>query len=300
MRRSIALRLALAAVVLIAASAPVHAEQSLAKARELYASASYQDALAMLTAIGGAGGTRAERQTIGVYRVLCLVALGRGEDADAAIAAVITQDPFDRLALDDLPPKVRAAFTDARRRLLPAIVQQRYGEAKAAFDRGDFAGAAPAFRQVLDALEDPDVAHAASHAPLSDVRVLAAGFHELSVKALAPPPPPPSPVVVAAPPARDFLKLYTAQDGDVVPPVIVRQSFPPFPGKVTMDAIGMIEVVIDATGAVESAAMVVAVHPQYDRIATEAARRWQYRPATLDGVPVKFQKQVQVTLTVPR
>ena len=298
------LRAVLAAVVLTAVVTPASAEQSLTKARELYAAASYEDALAMLNMVGSGDQTRAERQAIGIYRVLCLVALSRTQEAHAAIEAVIAQDPFERPVLDDLPPKMRSAFSDARRRMLPAIVQQRYTDAKAAFDRGDFAGAAPAFKQVLEALSDPDLAHAAAHAPLSDVRVLASGFHDLSVKAQAPPPAPARPVaVVAAPPpapVRDFRKLYKPEDAEATPPTVVRQSFPPFPGKVTMASAGMLEVIVDATGAVESAEMVVSVHPQYDRIALDAARRWQYRPATVDGVPVKYVKRVQVSLTPPR
>jgi len=298
------LRAVLAAVVLTAVVTPASAEQSLTKARELYAAASYEDALAMLNMVGSGDQTRAERQAIGIYRVLCLVALSRTQEAHAAIETVIAQDPFERPVLDDLPPKMRSAFSDARRRMLPAIVQQRYTDAKAAFDRGDFAGAAPAFKQVLEALADPDLAHAAAHAPLSDVRVLASGFHDLSVKAQAPPPPPARPVaVVAAPPpapVRDFRKLYKPEDAEATPPTVVRQSFPPFPGKVTMASAGMLEVIVDATGAVESAEMVVSVHPQYDRIALDAARRRQYRPATVDGVPVKYVKRVQVSLTPPR
>ena len=298
------LRAVLAAVVLTAVVTPASAEQSLTKARELYAAASYEDALAMLNAVGGGDQTRAERQSIGLYRVLCLVALSRTQEAHAAIETMIVQDPFERPVLDDLPPKMRSAFSDARKRMLPAIVQQRYADGKAAFDRGDFAGAAPAFKQVLDALADPDLAHAAAHAPLSDVRVLASGFHDLSVKAQAPPPPPSRPAAIVAaappPPTRDFRKIYTPQDAEVIPPTIVRQSFPPYPGKVTMASAGMLEVLVDATGAVESVDMVVSVHPQYDRIAVDAARKWQYRPATVDGVPVKYVKRVQVTLTPPR
>ena len=295
------LRMALVVLALLVMGTSLEAEpQSLTRARELYAAASYEEALTTLNAIGAGEQTPADRQTVGIYRVLCLVALGRTREVEAAVDAVIAQDPFQRLALDDLPPKTRAAFGDARKRMLPAIVQHRYTDAKASFDRGDFAAAAPAFREVLDALTDPDLAQAATVAPLADLRILAAGFHDLSVKALAPPPPP---VVVAAPPAspaRDYRKVYTPQDADATPPVVIRQAFPPFKGRVTEGGVGVIEVVIDATGIVESATVVVPVHPQYDRTAVEAARRWQYRPATVDGVPVKYVKRVQVTLTAQR
>jgi TonB family protein len=296
------LRTALVVAALLIIGLPLSAEtQSLARARELYVAAAYDEALAMLNALGASDQTRAERQTVGIYRVLCLVALGRTREVDAAVDTVIAQDPFQRLALDDLPPKTRTAFADARRRMLPAIVQQRYSDAKASFDRGEYAAAAPAFREVLDALTDPDLAPAVAVAPLSDIRVLAGGFHDLSVKALAPPP---APAVVVAPPppapVRDYRKVYTPQDTDATPPVVIRQAFPPFKGKVTEGGVGVVEVVIDATGAVESATIVVPVHPQYDRTAVEAARRWQYRPATVDGVPVKYIKRVQVTLAAQR
>jgi hypothetical protein len=287
-----------AAIILTGAAARLDAEQSITAARDLYASAAYDDALTMLNGLAGASHTRADRQTIGVYRVLCLMALGRAPEAQAAIDAVIAQDPFARPALDDLPPRMRTAFTDARKRMLPAFVQQQYATAKAAFDRGEFAAAAPAFKQVIDALEDSDLGHAAKQSPLADVRTLASGFHDLSVKALAPPPP--APVAAVAPPpapTRDYRRLYTPDDRDVVPPTVVRQTFPPFPGKVLAPGVGLLELVIDATGAIDSVTMTVPLHPQYDKMVVGAAKKWQYQPATLDGVPVKYLKRVQVSLT---
>ena len=102
------LRTMLSAMVLTAiVVTPASGADSLDKARELYAAASYEDALAMLNVVDGASQTRAERQTMGLYRVLCLVALGRTPEAHAAIDAVIAQDPFQRPVLDDLPPKMR-------------------------------------------------------------------------------------------------------------------------------------------------------------------------------------------------
>jgi hypothetical protein len=50
---------------------------------------------------------------------------------------------------------------------------------------------------MLIALSDPDIAEPASRPPLSDLRVLAAGFNELAIKALTPPGPAAS--VTAAP-----------------------------------------------------------------------------------------------------
>lgn len=287
------------ATVLATMTLSLHAEEeSVAAARDMYASAAYEDALNILNGLLDGNHTPEERQSIGLYRVLCLTALGRAAEADRAIEALIAQDPLFRPSADDVSPRMRGAFSDARRRLLPSILQQQYVEAKAAFDRQDFATAAGAFKRVLDELADPDIAGAASQHPLSDLRTLALGFHDLSRKASAPPPTPPVVVLPAtAAPVRDFRRLYTADDPDVVPPTSVRQSFPTFPGKVTSVATGIIEVVIGATGAVESATMRASLHPQYDRLALSAAKRWQYHPATVDGVPVKFLKRVQISVT---
>ena len=42
--------------------------------------------------------------------------------------------------------------------------------------------------------------------------------------------------------------------------------------------------------------MVMPISPQYDRMAVGAAKLWQYQPARVDGVPVKFLKRIQVNL----
>jgi TonB family protein len=55
-------------------------------------------------------------------------------------------------------------------------------------------------------------------------------------------------------------------------------------------------VVIDESGAVESAFIADPITPVYDGLALRAARGWRYRPATVNGVPVKFRKIVQITV----
>ena len=133
----------------------------------------------------------------------------------------------------------------------------------------------------------------------ADLKTLAVGFYELSLKLLPPPLPPPMNVAeapVPAPPVPRAAKLYSADDRNVVPPVPVRQQIPAYPGRVSAARTGVLELVIDNTGAVESATMRVSVNAQYDRLATSAARTWQYQPATIDGAPVKFLKRIQVSL----
>ena len=59
-------------------------------------------------------------------------------------------------------------------------------------------------------------------------------------------------------------------------------------------------VVSDETGIVESATLRLSVNPQYDAVVLAAAKTWLYRPASLDGSPVKYRKMIQIVLRPTR
>lgn len=289
--------------MILAAFTPSAAQESLANARQLYASADYRSALTMLNTLLTATPSPQERQSIELYRTLCLVAIGNNDEANKSIEAMVSRDPLYRPNMDEVPPRLRTVFSDARKRLLPALIQERYVIAKTAFDRGDMKMASDGFTQVLLALADPDIAVAAKQPPLADLRVLASGFNDLTVRALTPPPVPvvpmvvqqaPPPPVAAAPRQPVF---YSQDDKNVLPPVVVRQDIPQYPGRVAFDRAGVLEVVIDINGAVESATMLEGVEALYNRLLLAAAKNWMYQPARLDGAPVKYRKRIQVTLT---
>lgn len=297
-------RIAVLVVMMAAAAGAAGAQDTVDAARELYAAAAYEDALAVLNRLHPADRPAVEARSIEQYRAFCLLALGRGPEAERAIAAVVTGEPLYQPQQADVSPRVRTMFTDVRRRLLPGIVQQRYADAKALYDRKEFATAAAGFKEVLTMLADPDVAASANQPPLVDIKTLAAGFRDLSVNAAAPPPPP---VIVAQPPplppvpARaDPNRIYGAADGNVVPPIVVRQELPPFPIAVTTPMQGAMDVVIDETGNVMASSMRTAVSPMYDSHALAAARSWRYRPAMLNGSPVKYRKTIQIAITPTR
>jgi TonB family protein len=294
--------------ILLLGAAHVHGQDTLAAARDLYASAEYDSALKLLDRLSGTSDE--DQQSIELYRSLCLLAVGRTQDAERSVEMIIARDPLYRPG-EDLSPRMRTAFSEARKRLLPSIVQQQYADAKGAFERKEFESAASGFRRVVDALNDPDMGSAASKPPLADLRTLAAGFHDLSVKAI-PPPPAPAPApslppqpVAAAPPAaaavaRPVSVIYTGEERNVVPPQTLAQTLPRYPGAVPPRGVtGVVEVVIDEGGSVESAAMVVPVTASYDKMVMNAATKWVYVPAMMNGKPVKFRKRIQITVTPP-
>ena len=299
---TIRLRLAIAAALVVVGAARVAGQDALAAARDLYAAAAYEDALTVLERLRSEGG-----EHVGVvdqYRAFCLLALGRAGDAQQAIEAVVAAQPLYQPSDEEVSPRVRSAFTDVRRRMLPGIVQQTYAAAKGAYDRKQYMEATAGFKQVLAVLAEPDLASAASQPPLSDIRVLAGGFHELSAAAATPPPPPPVPVPVPEPAPEPAVpappRVYTLADADVVPPGVIRQTLPPYTVQGGLAGTGTIEVVIDEKGRVEYVAMRAPVHPAYDRLALSAARSWQYSPALVGGVPVKYRKMVQISVAPRR
>ena len=92
------------------------------------------------------------------------------------------------------------------------------------------------------------------------------------------------------------LYMSACPDANIVPPVIVRQTLPPFSGVIQKPLVGAMEILIDETGKVASAVMRSPVEMNYDRLAVIAAMAWRYRPATLNGTPVKFRKFLKVSL----
>lgn len=289
------------AVVLLTAARVRAADDPLSTARDLYASAAYEDALKVLNGLAPVQRSRNDRDTIAMYRALCLVALGRSADAQQAMEALVNDDPSYRPPSDDLPPRVQEVLTATRKRLLPTIIQNTYNAAKTAFDHKDYTTAADGFQRVLDGLKDPDVAEAAGQPPLSDIRTLAVGFHDLSARAAAPPAlvpttPAPLPIVVAEPEPPPT-RVFGAADRQVTPPAVVSQVIPPYAGRVVTMRKGVIEVIITESGTVEDATMPVPIDPSFDAHILSEARKWRYKPATLNGQPVKYRKLIQVALT---
>lgn len=281
-------------------TSPVYGQESIDSARELYFSANYEEALGVLSRLDTSGPTP-DRLAINQYKAYCLLALGKMTEAEQAIESVVGADPFFHPADSDVSPRLRSAFAAVRIRILPAIVQQEYAQAKAAFDRDDFAVAHARFERVLRALADPDISLAAGRSPLSDLRTLASGFRDLSVRAAAPPPPaapeppPPAPkmaAVMARPNA-----IYTGVEPGIHPPVAVRQVVPNFPREiVSFRDDGVLEVVINESGAVESAVMRSPIHPRFDALVVSSAKSWKYQPATVAGTPVKFRKTINISM----
>jgi TonB family protein len=301
--------IALLATIVALAVSTAAASDELNRAKDLYRSAAYDEALVVLERVAGesSGAVRAEANE---FRLFCLIALDRKVDARVTIESMVNADPFYKLTADQASPRVRTMFKDIRQSLLPGLVQREYTAAREAFDRQE-PEAAARFERVLNLLDDP---------ALTDLRTVAAGFRDLSqarVKKVEPEPAPPvapEPVLTsnvpepveasrpaAAAPVRSGPPVYREGDANVVPPVVVKQTAPQWivpqgtrPGAWQPEAV--LELTIDESGNVANVILRKGFHPSYDPQLIKAAAEWKYEPARKDGVAVRFVKFVAIRL----
>jgi len=280
-------------------------QDTLARAKDLYGVAAYDEALAVLNRLHQTASPDVSSEVAG-YQVLCLLALGRTDDAEKAIEALVTADPLYRPSESIMSPRTRGKFEAVRRELLPGIAQETYDKAKAAFDRHELPVALAEFERVVALLEDPGLADVQN---MADLRRLAIGFRDLSKASATEVAAPPvvnaassvaTPAEASAAPAADPARTYTGEDLGVAPPIAVSRRMPVWTPRTEMDKRrefrGLLNLVVNEAGDVTSAVLSKSVHSLYDRQLVEMARTWKFRPAMKDGVPVNYRMAIEIRL----
>jgi TonB family protein len=322
-------------VLVVALPAVVGANRSLqiphdtlAAARDLYVTAAYDEALAMLDRMRPPADTRTpEARTIEQYRAFCLFALGRTAEAEKAVERAVTIDPTWELEDKEAPPRLQTFFAGVRSKVVADVLRKRLDAAKALHTDKKYEAAAEAFTSVLTLLDDPAIVRVATR-DLADLRTVATGFRDLAVAArdqelkaqaqeqaaaerekeikraaaaaaAAPPP--------AAPPAPNSTSVVAGRPASgssssqqVVPPIALIQNVPR-PTDVTIPAgtraIIVIDVLIDEFGRVERTSIRQSVNRAYEQQLLAAIRNWRYTPATQAGKVVKYVKTLEIELT---
>lgn len=280
----------------VASQALAGQEDPLRIARDLYASAAYEEALTELTKVR----TDAAMPETDAYRAFCLFALGRTREAEAVAETMLRKDPLMALDLRDASPRIEEMFAGVRKRVLPQVIRDQYRSARAvAIEKAPDAEAQ--LTRVRNMLAEAETIGAWDET-LADLRVLVEGFLDLSRAGAQTAPPvetSTAPPVEAPPPgtAPDTSRTYSAADAGVVAPVAVSQPAPYVPPALLdlvrrLRRVGALDIVIDARGSVAEVVVRQSVNSAYDTLIATAARSWKFRPATKDGTPVKFAKTV--------
>ena len=303
----------------------VFAQEPLTVAKVYYASAAYDDALRTLESARPLVPSR-EAAEVAAYRAFCLLALGRTEEARAEVEALVRIDPLYKPGEEQASPRVRAFFDEVRRPILDDVARQAFTSARAAFEREDLAGAASDFERVIKVVDDMG---SPAGAALADLRTLAAGFKDLidvriaaaeaadkareleaasaATGTAAGTVAGPAAAAGAAPAAgaeapvvAESDRVYSEDDAGIVRPQVISRAVPQWTPGTAVDAgrefSGVVEVIVDRDGRVETSVMRGSVHPLYDPILLRAAKAWRFTPASKDGVPVKFRYRLGVKI----
>jgi len=109
--------LMLATLLLMSIPRLAGAQDLLANARTQYQAAAYDEALTTLQQLAAnkAALSATDARDVEEYRFLCLLALGRKDEARSAMGIVVKSDPLYTLDAAATPPRVVTAFTEVRR-----------------------------------------------------------------------------------------------------------------------------------------------------------------------------------------
>jgi hypothetical protein len=284
----------------------------LATAKVLYAAASFEEALSQLSAAAPTD----DPDQVDTYRALCLMALGRENEAALSLERLLDRNPFHSLTDAEVSPRLVTMFRDVRTRRLPTAARDLYMRARTRYDERSFAAAAELLRDLLTALGREDLD---GQAGLADLKLLAEGFLRLTeteiarateTSSVSPPPPLPMPPPGSPPvdPADASGRamggspapvVYSPEDRHVVGPVEVTRRVPNWNPPPTVKRgvyHGLIEVVISERGTIERAEILISIAPSYDPVLLDATKTWKFRPASLDGTPVKYRRRYEIIL----
>jgi TonB family protein len=159
--------------------------EPLADARRLFEAAAYEEALAALASVEVPGEATAGRDAA-LLRALSLVALGREDEARAAMRVATDFDPAFVLDPSVAAPRVCEMYDEVRQARVPELIRARYGGAREALAAREYARAAEGFAAVQSLIDTtrPTLPETEG-ARLAELHELATGFLDLSREALA-------------------------------------------------------------------------------------------------------------------
>ena len=281
----------LAIVLLTVQDRAVDPAAELAAARALYASAAYEKALEHLARAARGKGVIDEVDT---YRALCLLGLGRTSESEHVLEEIFVRNPRYSLDDDTVSPRLVDLFRAARARVLPVAARNLYSAARASFDAGKYNVAVAQLRELQVLISPANVPESA--VGLADLRVLTDGFLKLAESAQGQVAPSPSPPAADGKPSATEI-VYSVLNREVIGPVEITRPVPslktPSGGQLGLYQ-GLVEIVIDAEGRVESAMMRKSITPAYDAEFLAATAQWRFQPATLNGVAVEYRRAYEV------
>src|SRR5262245_58414758 len=197
----------IAAFALAALTPSLASPADLTNAKALYAAAGYEEALLELEKVDDSHWD----EQVDEYRALCLVALGRMEEAEKALEHLVRLKPRYSLTSERLSPRVVSLFETVRQRTLPVLVKELYSKSKNDYGTGNLNDAVTGFRELNLILSDVGLIEQSPS--LADIQELSEGFLRLAeAKLPASHSPAPVPPLPREPPAPPTVEARTPAD----------------------------------------------------------------------------------------
>ena len=260
----------------------------LSAARTLYAAAAYEDALERLSKITA----DSVRDQVDTYKALCLLALGRTRESERVIEELLSRNPQYVPDEKEVSPRLVAAYRSVRSRILPTAARNMYATARANYDEKKYELAAAQLRELITMLnsEEPD-------AMLNDLKLLAEDYLRLAESTSDTPRPPDAAILCISRVAVPRGPIYSILDKSTIAPVEISRPVPIWEAPRGMAPAlyqGLVEIVIDEQGRVESACMRQPIAATFDAEVLAYTDKWRFQPAFKAGVAVKYRRSYEI------
>jgi hypothetical protein len=117
-------------------------------------------------------------------------------------------------------------------------------------------------------------------------------------------PPPPAPkagsedVLIIPVPKAGESPVFSAEDEGVTPPVLLSPKLKtPLQQNEGAENLSTIDLVISDAGNVESVRLASPVRDYREAMMLSAVKAWRFKPASIDGLPVRYQLRIQISVT---
>ena len=91
--------------------------------------------------------------------------------------------------------------------------------------------------------------------------------------------------------------LFDSRDVNVTPPATIRLKLPTLADEAAWnEQIGVVETIISASGSVEQVKLVTPPESVHQAMILSAIKTWRFRPAELDGLPVRYRQLIHVAI----
>ena len=91
--------------------------------------------------------------------------------------------------------------------------------------------------------------------------------------------------------------LFDSRDVNVTPPATIRLKLPTLADEAAWNGqIGVVETIISASGSVEQVKLVTPPETVHQAMILSAIKTWRFRPAELDGLPVRYRQLIHVAI----